>query len=82
MDDREQIIRLGKCLAGEARAGYIDAAAGGLEAFLSQWRAESNGAADHPVVADVLERLAGYQGLPPDERRARVDRSLAELPAA
>ena len=30
MDDRDHIIRLGKCLASEARAGYINAPAGGL----------------------------------------------------
>src|SRR5919199_2813989 len=55
MDDREQIIKLGKCLAGEAQAGYIHAAAGGLEAFLARWRTESNGAASNPVVGDVLD---------------------------
>ncbi len=81
MDDREQIINLGKCLAGEARAGYIDAPAGGLEAFLERWRVESNGAAGHPVVEDALERLRGYGVLPGAERRARVDRSLQELRA-
>ena len=59
MDDREQIIKLGKCLAGEARAGYVDAPAGGLEAFLERWRTESNGAATHPVVEEVIERLTG-----------------------
>src|ERR671933_1117867 len=79
MDDREQIIKLGKCLAAEARAGYIDAAAGGLESFLAHWVAESNGAASHPVVEDVLDRLHGYAVLPVDERRMRIDRSLEEL---
>src|SRR5687768_10457650 len=81
MEEREQIIKLGKCLAAEARAGYIDAASGGLESFLARWRAEANGAASHPVIEDVLARLAGYTALPTEERRARVDRSLEELRA-
>jgi ATP-dependent DNA helicase RecG len=81
MDDREQIIKLGKCLAGEARAGYVDAPAGGLEAFLERWRRESNGAATHPVAEEVIERLTGYAELTRDERQARVDRSLDELRA-
>ncbi|MDQ5851404.1 MAG: DNA helicase RecG, partial [Chloroflexota bacterium] len=81
MDDREQIIRLGKCLAGEARAGYTDAAAGGLDVFLERWRAESNGAAQHPTVGEVLERLTGYSVLAQEERQERIDRSLAELRA-
>ena len=81
MDDREQIIRLGKCLAAEAGAGYTDAAAGGIDGFLVRWREESNGAAGHPVVADVVERLRGYAHLPLDERQLRIERSLQELRA-
>src|SRR3954447_25260885 len=81
MDDRDHIIRLGKCLAAEAKAGYLDAAAGGLETFLLGWRGAANGAASHPVVEEVLERLASYHDLPPDERRDRIDRSLVDLRA-
>ena len=81
MDDREQIIRLGKCLAAEQTSGYVDAPAGGLEGFLARWQAEADGAADHPVVAEVLDRLHGYAALDHRERAARIDRSLAELRA-
>ncbi len=81
MDTRDQIIRLGKCLAAEVKSGYADAAAGGLAAFLERWRSESNGAAEHPVVEEVLRRLDGYAALPTPERCARIDRSLEELRA-
>lgn len=79
MDDRDHIIRLGKCLASEARAGYINAPAGGLATFLERWRSEANGAGDHPVVEDVLRRLEGYAELDRPARQARIDTSLAEL---
>jgi ATP-dependent DNA helicase RecG len=81
MNDREQIIRLGKCLASEAQLGYINAPAGGMERFLEQWLAEANGAAEHPVVKETLARLAGYAELEPGERAERVERSLADLRA-
>ena len=81
MDDRDHIIRLGKCLASEARTGYINAPAGGLATFLQRWRNESNGASEHPVVADVLRRLEGYADLDQRERRQRVDDALVELRA-
>ncbi len=81
MDDRDHIIRLGKCLASEARAGYINAPAGGLSAFLARWRSEANGASRHPVVEDVLRQLEGYETLDHGERQARIDRSLDELRA-
>jgi ATP-dependent DNA helicase RecG len=77
----EQLVRLGKCLAAEAKAGYIDAVAGGMEDFLQRWRAEANGTGDDPIVRAVLERLALYGTLAHDERRARVDQSLEELRA-
>ena len=81
MEERDHIIRLGKCLRGEALAGYADVAAGGLETFLDHWTAEVNGTAGHPVVRQVLERLAGYGVLDLETRRARIDRSLEELRA-
>ena len=81
MDDRDHIIRLGKCLASEARAGYINAPAGGLSAFLARWRSEANGASRHPVVEDVLRQLEGYETLDRGERQARIDHSLDELRA-
>ncbi|CAA9242287.1 MAG: RecG [uncultured Chloroflexia bacterium] len=81
MDTRDQIIRLGKCLAVEAKSGYADAGAGGLAAFLERWRGDSNGAAEHPVVEEVLRRLDGYAALPMPERCTRIDRSLEELRA-
>lgn len=81
MDERDQIIRLGKCLASEARSGYLNAPAGGMEDFLEQWRAQANGANEHPVVQEALTRLAGYAALDHNERVERVERSLAELRA-
>lgn len=81
MDQREHIIQLGKCLRAEAQAGYIDAAAGGLESFLERWRTEKNGASSDPVVQQVLQRLAEYHGLPLEERRLRIEHSLEELRA-
>lgn len=81
MDERDQIIRLGKCLASEARSGYLNAPAGGMEDFLEQWRAQANGANALPVVQEALTRLAGYAALDHNERVERVEHSLAELRA-
>jgi len=81
MDAREHIIRLGKCLAAEAQAGYANAVKGGLEAFVAAWAAEANGATNEPAVRATLTRLGGYATLSPDERKARIDESLAQLRA-
>src|SRR3712207_1120294 len=81
MDAREQIIRLGKCLAAEAQAGYANAVKGGLESFIAAWAAEANGATDELAVRATLVRLQGYAALPADERKVRVDESLSQLRA-
>lgn len=81
MEQREAIIELGRCLAAEAQAGYGDTIPGGLEAFLRHWQQRVDGAADHPVVRAALLRLEGYAACAPDERKARLDESLAQLRA-
>lgn len=77
----DHIVRLGKCLAAEAKAGYIDAVAGGMATFLERWRAEANGSGEHPTVQAVLTRLTDYPTLSMDERHERVEQSLVELRA-
>ncbi len=77
----EHLIQLGKCLAAEAKAGYIDAAAGGMATFLHRWQSETNGSGENSTVQAVLARLATYSSLSADERRSRVDQSLVELRA-
>ncbi len=81
MDAHDHIIRLGKCLAAEAQAGYANAVKGGLEAFVAAWAAEANGATDEPAVRATLTRLDGYAALEIAERKARVDESLVQLRA-
>ncbi|MBA3944424.1 MAG: ATP-dependent DNA helicase RecG [Herpetosiphonaceae bacterium] len=81
MDEREQIIQLGRCLAAEAQAGYMNAPAGGMEAFLEGWQEVADSAASHPVVQRVLERLAEYDHLAQPARIEALDRSLLELRA-
>ncbi|WP_276522365.1 ATP-dependent DNA helicase RecG [Kallotenue papyrolyticum] len=82
MERREAIIELGRCLAAEAQAGYGDTAVpGGLEAFLRRWQQRANGVADDAVVRAALLRLEGYAACAPDERKARLDESLAQLRA-
>jgi ATP-dependent DNA helicase RecG len=82
MNEREQIIQLGKVLAEEERRGYDDGAApGGLERFLTGWRIEANGALQHEPVQHVLELLAGYAVFDDTTRRARIGIALEGLRA-
>ncbi|MGQ9928249.1 MAG: ATP-dependent DNA helicase RecG [Chloroflexaceae bacterium] len=80
MRDREHIIRLGKTLAAELRRGCDDGAAeGGMEQFLTAWRAAANGDLTEPAVRSTLELLADYAHLPVLERRLRVTQALEWL---
>jgi ATP-dependent DNA helicase RecG len=82
MHDREHIIRLGKVLAAEQRAGATDSlVTGGLDSFLERWRASANGALLEPAVEEALELLAGYGSLDGDTRRARLSVALVTLRA-
>lgn len=82
MQEREQIIKLGKVLAEEQQRGCDDrAAAAGLDAFLDAWRAESNGVLAVPAVAAALELLIDYGIQPVAVRRERVGSALEGLRA-
>jgi ATP-dependent DNA helicase RecG len=80
MQSREQIIQLGKVLAEEQRQGYHNTTvAAGLEQFLQQWRAESNGALRVPAVRKALALLADYGAQPAEVRQQRLDMALSDL---
>ncbi|GAC1537793.1 MAG: ATP-dependent DNA helicase RecG [Herpetosiphon sp.] len=79
MSVEDHIIQLGRCLAAEARAGYCDAPAGGMDRFLDLWTAAAGPAAEIDVVQHTLSRLEPYQGLAREGRQEAVDRSLSEL---
>jgi ATP-dependent DNA helicase RecG len=82
MDEREQIIRLGKVLAAEERAACADSVIeGGLECFLERWRDTANGALAEPAVQEALALLAGYGALPPAQRADRIAAALRGLRA-
>lgn len=80
MDVEEQIIKLGKVLAEEQRRHYDNCAiAGGLESFVRQWSAETNGALAIPEVRRALAILDGYDTYTLDERRQYLDSALEGL---
>jgi ATP-dependent DNA helicase RecG len=80
MDEKEQIIRLGRLLAEEERRGCDNSTvAGGLERFLTTWRMEAGDALRYEPVQQALELLAGYAVLDQPTRRARVGIALESL---
>jgi ATP-dependent DNA helicase RecG len=80
MDDKEQILQLGKVLRAEQEQGCVDTVVeGGLERFLTAWRLAANGALQYPVVQETLEALAGYSVLDQETRNARLDQALSGL---
>lgn len=80
MDDREQIVWLGKTLAAELRRGCDDRAVeGGLEQFIDVWRRQSNGVGDRPAVKEALALLADYGCQSVQERRVHVSQALEIL---
>jgi ATP-dependent DNA helicase RecG len=82
MDDREQIIQLGKVLAEEQRRDCDNQAVeGGLEQFLEYWSARANGAVHIPAVREVLTLLQDYDIEVVAVRRERVTRALPMLRA-
>jgi ATP-dependent DNA helicase RecG len=82
MEEKDQIIRLGKLLAAEERAGAGDTLVdGGLEQFLARWRAEANGALEEPAVQRALALLAGYGEHELEERQRRLAEALGGLRA-
>ncbi len=82
MHNPEHIIRLGKTLAAELRRGCDDGVAeGGMEQFLSAWRAAADGDLAEPAVRATLELLADYGHQSVLERRARVTQALELLRA-
>jgi hypothetical protein len=73
--DREKIIALGRALREENDSGCANSAAdGGLDAFLSQWRAEANGALGYAAVRETLALLADNDVQPLNARREMLAR--------
>jgi ATP-dependent DNA helicase RecG len=80
MEGKDQIIQLGKVLREEQERGCDDnAAAGGIERFLTSWRLQANGALQHAPVQQTLELLAGYAVFDEPTRRARIGIALEQL---
>jgi ATP-dependent DNA helicase RecG len=80
MEDRDQIIQLGKLLAEEQRRNFDDGAAPeGLERYLTGWRKDANGALQYAPVQQTLELLAGYGVFDETTRRARIGIALEGL---
>jgi ATP-dependent DNA helicase RecG len=80
----ERAVRI---LRHEQRTGYTDSAVkpGGLETFVARWvedvrAARSRGElGERPVEETVRQQVAGYAGLDPMQRTARVRSALAAL---
>jgi ATP-dependent DNA helicase RecG len=82
LQEREKIIALGKLLREESDSGCSNSvAAGGLDDYLAQWRAEANGAMGYEAVRQALALLADYDVQPVSARREMLARSLAGLRA-
>ncbi len=82
MQERDQIINLGKMLAEEERRGCDNSAVdGGLSAFLSTWQARSNGALEVPAVRAALSLLSTYDDQPVPLRQERLNQALTGLRA-
>jgi ATP-dependent DNA helicase RecG len=80
MEDKDQIIQLGKVLREEQERGCDDGAApGGLDRFLTAWRMQADGALQYTPVQQALELLAGYAVFDAPTRRARVGIALEGL---
>lgn len=80
MQDREQIIKLGKILAEEQRQGCIDSVVSiGLEAFVQQWSREADGALEIPAVQAALTLLTAYTRQPLAIRQERLNQALTGL---
>jgi ATP-dependent DNA helicase RecG len=80
MDNRDQIIQLGKVLAEEQRRDCDNQAVeGGLEQFLGYWAARANGAVHIPTVREVLTLLQDYDIEVVAVRRERVAQALPML---
>ncbi|MFP4440021.1 MAG: ATP-dependent DNA helicase RecG [Chloroflexaceae bacterium] len=82
MQERDQIINLGKVLAEEERRGCDNSAVdGGLQAFLTAWQSNSNGALEVPAVRAALDLLAAYDDQPVSARQEQLTQALAGLRA-
>src|SRR6266511_272570 len=82
MEGKDQIIQLGKVLRAEQERDCDDAAVdGGLERYLTGWRAEADGVLRHEPVRQALELLAGYGVFDTTTRRARIGIALEGLRA-
>ncbi len=82
MQEREQIIQLGRVLAQEQQRGCDDSlVAEGLEQFIARWRAEANGALTIPAVQHALDLLADYASQPQVLRQERIAQALDGLRA-
>ncbi len=82
MQERDQIINLGKVLAEEERRGCDNSAVeSGLQAFLTAWQSNSNGALEIPAVRAALDLLAAYDDQPVPTRQERLTQALAGLRA-
>lgn len=82
MQAREQIIKLGKILAEEQQRGCDDSTVpGGLDQFITLWKAEANGAVEVPAVQEALGLLANYGAQPQVARQERLSQALDGLRA-
>ena len=80
MQDKAQIIELGKVLKAELERGHDDGAVPeGIEAFLADWRFKANGALAYDEVQLVMRLLDGYAAMDDLTRRARIDYALKGL---
>ncbi len=80
MQNREQIIELGRLLAEEQRAGCLDNTTNhGLERFVAEWYAHAGTAQQYPAVQHTLALLHNYTALPLAERDVRLSAALESL---
>ncbi len=80
MQQREQIIALGKVLAAELERGADDGAVqGGLEAYLAYWQAHAGAFGAEAELQKVLGLLADYRSQPLTVRQQRLSEALERL---